>query len=1340
MFELLNETLFEKHMAEYLAGSRMYNQRTPKDFNIQKLVDSDMLLQFLREQPMWQKLITQSFADEQDALNIVIETINTKINRGESLLSLLKNGFMLQGRRIRLAAFKPEMTLDDDADHLYQKNIFSVVRQMKYSTLGFDKENELDLCILLNGLPIITLELKNEATGQTVVNAMHQYQTNRHPQNRMLRTCLVHFAMDNNRVMMTTKLAGNNTQFLPFNKETVNPQVEGDYPTCYMWKEVLQADSLLNLIQHFIKRITPKKGEPFYIFPRYHQLRCVRNIISDVREKGVGQTYLVQHSAGSGKTKSMSWLAFQLANLQNADNTPVFDSVIMITDRIVLDRNIADEIKGMEEVAGTVKDIRKGSRNLAKALAEGGHRIIISTEQKFSFALPKLKEAAGSHFAVIIDEAHTAFGKQASHDVRQVLTNKSELRETVEEFGIESREAENNMQDQMLAELQAARSINSGHISYFAFTATPKSQTFALYGRNGKAFDTYSMKQAIEEGFILDVLKNYTTFQTMFELVSKVDLPEDTPEYEKQNALRLMMQYVNQHPYVINYKANMMVDYFMQHSAQKMKGQAKAIVVTSSRANAILFHQAITRRLKEKYNGEVKALVAFSGEVEINGNKYTEEKINGFGIKDNGIAVEFKQPNQRFLVVADKFQTGFDQPLLHTMFVDRKLGGVQCIQTLSRLNRCHPDKQDTLIIDFVNKHEDIKTAFEDYYDATWLQGNYNPSNIYEYKNDIERRKLFTQSDVDKVVTLLLCGDEQQIVGIPSILGQLVNEYVKPLPEEEQELIRKEVNRYIRQYGLLAQLMKFLDPDLERFYMFCKLYYKYLPYTKETLPLDILEKIDLDKYRIQLAEQGCITLEGEGGKLTPPSTASISGGEKEFDNLDHLIHMINEPYEGFLNENDQIILELLRQLRNDPNVKQAFSAENSHSSLLKMVEKEFNKKVATQLGKYINLKKLLNSNQAFNEEFLNMLVTFLGQSFHTGKVLEYNEELLKDVMFEKLEDTFSELCGHGYRELEEVLDCLFAILKTHTVKNLDGLNTMIPNQLNKFYRGENEPVDLKVIFGALLPKYEAFLRKLYYLKEGELFVSTKGDGWVAIVKTFHEIDNLYYNHGKNPKLNTFETYYKCISKWRNENVHLAPELPDAEVAPAIHMVVSMYIYAVMVSITDLEMAGCELDNSGVTAPDVCPSTPIIPYKMTTMADLGRDDSKDQKVADHPIDKMNEAEKMDLLKRSILKAQSYTPLFTKKRHWISIYKMAAHKNIIIDGDYAHFVQRIGMMDLKNMPSGLSENYLSRMNKGVFADDPSEWTSIGLSGIKLSEFTDIKETAEKFGKIIDEINYKE
>ena len=1199
MATILNETVFEKHIADYLANSTMYNQRSPKDFDINKLVDREMLLRFLREQSMWTKLV-HGFADEEDALNTIVDAINTKLNRGEHLLNLLKKGFMVQGRLIKLVEFKPEMSLNDDTEHLYHKNMFSVVRQMKYSTVGNDTNNELDLTILINGLPIITMELKNEATDQTVVNGMHQYQTDRNPQNRMLHTCLVHFAMDNNRVMMTTKLAKEETTFLPFNKETVNPPIEGEYPTCYMWQHILQADSLLNIIQHFIKLIQPKKGEPFYIFPRYHQLRCVRNIIGDVREKGVGQTYLVQHSAGSGKTKSMSWLAFQLANMQKADNSPMFDSIIMITDRIVLDRNIAKEIKEMEEVAGTVKDIRRGSKNLAKALEEGGHRIIISTEQKFSFALPKLKEAAGSHFAVVIDEAHTAFGKQASHDVRQILTDKKELKQTVDEFGIESRDEESNMQDQMLAELQAARNIKSGHISYFAFTATPKAQTFALYGRDGKAFDIYSMKQAIDEGFILDVLNNYTTFQTMFELTEKVKElgmganDEDKSKYEKQNALKLMMQYVNSHPYVINYKANMMVDYFMEHGAQKINGQAKAIVVTSSRVNAVLYHAAIAKRLKEKYGDEVKALVAFSGEVDIDGAKYTEERINGFGIKDNGIAEEFNQPYQKFLVVADKFQTGFDQPLLHTMFVDRLLGGVQCIQTLSRLNRCHDAKEDTMIIDFVNKHEDVKKAFEPYFEATYLEGNYNASNIYEYKSDIENRKLFNQTDVDKVVNILLSNDESQLTGLTSIMEGLVNEYVRPLDEETQGIYRKEVNRYIRQYGLLAQLMTFLDPELERFYMFCKLYYKFLPYTKETLPMDILSKIDLDKYRVQLAEEGCITLEGEDGVLAPPGTAGVNGGEKEFETLESLLHMMNEPYEGFLNEHDQIILELLRQMKNDPGIKQAFSVSNSKDSLLKLLNEKLNQKAAEQLGKYMNLMKLMNTNQAFNEEFLSTVLDIMLKFTKKSTVPEYNEELLKVAMLEKLEHTFENLCGSAYRELEEVIDSLFAILKTTTIPNLDGLNTILPDLFNKYYRGENEPVDLKIIFSSLLPKYEAYLRKLYYLRTHKQF--GPHDGWIPVVKEFPIIQGLHYNN--NPKLNTFHTYYEAMYNWRNDNVHEAPNLPDAEVSPAIHMIVSMYVFSTMISITDLEMAGYDLDEVPSTA---IPHKPL-EYRDVTDVDV------------------------------------------------------------------------------------------------------------------------------------------
>lgn len=1164
MNETLNETLFEKHIADYLANSPMFNQRKPKDFDINKLVDREMLLRFLREQPNWKKLTGDFENDEADALNNLVEFLNGRLNRGEGLLPYLKKEFTYRGRTLKLVEFKPEMSLGDEAEHLYHKNMFSVVRQMKYSTTGTDKDNELDIVILVNGLPIITFELKNEATGQTVMNAMHQYQTDRNPQNRMLKTCLVHFAMDNNRVMMTTKLDGEETHFLPFNRETVNPPVEGDYPTCYMWKEVLQADSLLNLIQHFIKLIKPKGAAQFYIFPRYHQLRCVRNIVSDVRLKGVGQTYLVQHSAGSGKTKSMSWLAYQLANMQNADNTPVFDSVIMITDRIVLDRNIADEIKSMEEVAGTVKDIRKGSGNLAKALEEGGHRIIISTEQKFSFALPKIEEAAGSRFAVIIDEAHTAFGKQASHDVRQILTDKGELKTRVDEFGIESRDEENNMQDEMLATLQAARSIRSGHISYFAFTATPKAQTFALYGHNGRAFDVYSMRQAIDEGFIKNVLDNYTTFKTMFELVENAHVKDGSKEYEKKEALKLMMQYVNDHPYVINYKANMMVDYFMKNCAQKINGQAKAIVVTSSRASAVLYNRAIAKRLKEKYNDEAKSLVAFSGEIEIDGYKYTEEKVNGIGIKDNGIAIEFKRPEQRFLVVANKFQTGFDQPLLHTMFVDRLLGGVQCIQTLSRLNRCHPAKEDTLIIDFVNTHDDVRKAFEPYIDDTYLEGRFSIDNLYNYKSDVEVRKLFSQQDVDKVVGILLSGDEMRIAGLPSIMMRIVNDNVRQLDEETQTKYRKEVNRYVRQYGLLAQLMNFLDPELERFYMFCKLYYKFLPYTKETLPLDILQKIDLDKYRVQLAEEGCIKVEGSEGGLKPPTAEGVNPAEKEYDTLEQLIKAINEPYAGFLNENDQIILEIIRQMRNDPELKQAFGVPNSTDSLLKLLKDKFRQKTSGQLKKYIDLMRLINTNREFNEEFFSMLLDYMVSDNRRRTVPEYDEEILKSVMCERLEGTFRCVCGVRYRELDEVLDCMFDVMKRTTTPKLDGLNVLVPDLLNRYYRGENEAVDLKIIFGSLLPKLEAYMRKLCFIKDGTVFGQT--DGWVNVAKELPDFNMLYTTD--DPVLAELHSYYTNVYKWRNTNVHEAPELSDDEVGAAINEVVSMYVYSTMVSVTEM----------------------------------------------------------------------------------------------------------------------------------------------------------------------------
>ena len=484
------ETVFEDVIAAHLASSPLYNLRTSADFDINRMCDPVMLRQFIEEgQPeTWAKL-SKRFGTE--ALDQVIREYNRQVDNN-GMLKTLRDGFTLQGIKIKLLQFKPDQKRNTPFVALYNKNCFSVVRQMRYSTAAKDKGNELDLAILINGIPFITCELKNEGTGQNIVNGMEQYRNHRDPNNRMLKSCLVHFVADNNRVMMTTKLCGENTMFLPFNINTDNPIIEGKYATSYMWEDIFQADSLLNIIQDFIKQYIPRKSktrERVTIFPRYHQLRCVRRIIADIKEKGNGESYLVQHSAGSGKSKSIAWLAHQLSDLFDVEDKPSFDSIIVVTDRIILDKAIADEIEDFATVAGVVKAVKSGSSKLATAL-ENGNRIIITTIQKFANVRKHLGELKGKRFAVIIDEAHSSQNGENAKDVKITLTDKELLQTIVEE---NDAEIENDT-DRLLAEIQAARG-QMDHISYFAFTATPKKQTLALFGHNGEAFDIYSMRQ-----------------------------------------------------------------------------------------------------------------------------------------------------------------------------------------------------------------------------------------------------------------------------------------------------------------------------------------------------------------------------------------------------------------------------------------------------------------------------------------------------------------------------------------------------------------------------------------------------------------------------------------------------------------------------------------------------------------------------------------------------------------------------------------------------------------------------------------------------------------------------
>lgn len=1160
------EMILEDRIVMHLGESPLYNVRTSSQFSIEQNCDPEMLQRFIEEgQPdKWARLQVKFGSD---AMAQVIREYNHKVDN-VGMLKTLQDGFTLQGIKIKLLQFKPDLNINIPFVELYRKNCFSVVKEMRYSNAAHDRRNELDLVILINGIPFITCELKAESKGQNIVNGMDQYCTNRDKTNRMLSNCLVHFVVDENRVMMTTKLKGVDTRFLPFNRGTENPIIPGTYATAYMWHEVWQADSLLGILQNFIKQYVPKNSkskEVVTIFPRYHQLECVRNLITRVKKQSAGGSYLVQHSAGSGKSKSIAWLAHQLSNLHDNNDNNVFDSIIVVTDRIVLDSAIADEIEDFATKAGVVFPVRKGSSNLASAL-EDGKRIIITTVQKFANVRKHIGDLKGSKFAVIIDEAHSSQNGENAKDVKITLTDKEVLRKIVEDSGAEIEDDT----DKLLGEIQAARG-KMDHITYFAFTATPKETTLALFGdENGEPHEVYTMRQAIEEGFILDVLESYTTFKSMFELSGDKSLSEeiDDKEYDKKKALRIMMKYVSDNPYTISYKADMMLEHFMTKTISKINGRAKAMVVCSSRANAVMYKQYMDKVIKEKFNDEITTLVAFSGTVEINEHSYTEEKMNGFGIKDAKIREAFKDEKCRILIVANKFQTSFDQNLLHTMYVDKQLGGVQAIQTLSRLNRSAEFKQDTMVIDFVNEHEDIRKSFQKYYQTTMLDGKVDTQKLYDFISQIDSYKLFNESQLAEVIEILMDSSKSPEALSP-MFRSIVEERVEGLDKDEQIKLRKLIDRYIRQYTYLSQLMSFIDVELEKYYLFCKMLYKFLPYSNETLPLDILNRIDLDKFKVEEQGNGSILLEKEDGKLKISGDGRLSTPKPgELNTLQELLKEINEPYVGFLKENDKLIYSLLLDVLSDEEVQRAFNAHNTVDVLINIVREKFTDKSYSRLNEYLNLMEVMDSNQSFTDAFFRKAFEFLAGATTKSVAPDYDEEELKLKLYEAMVDDFRNLRGIDYGDMKDVIDVLFKIFNSTSTESLDGLNDILKDAMNKLYRGENRDIDLQIHFQTLVTKYEAFLRKIYYLVNGrEINDDSKSAGLVSVVQKFPDIQKLYVT--KDVTYKKMKEYYHKLYNWRNNYTHQAPVLEANELNPSLQIIVAMYVYAAMVNATKLE---------------------------------------------------------------------------------------------------------------------------------------------------------------------------
>ncbi|WP_422848151.1 type I restriction endonuclease subunit R [Acidovorax sp. M14] len=931
-----NETSFESVIEAHLLANG-YESVAPSTYHAGHTFFTSIALAFIRtSQPKeWAKLeALHGINTEATVLKDLTHWLDTY-----GTLAVLRNGFKCYGRTLRVAFFKPAHGMNPELAAQYAANRVGVTRQLRYSAKN---TNELDLVLSINGIPVVTAELKNPMTGQTVQDAIAQYQQDRdhrEPLFEFKRRALVHFAVDTELVFMTTRLAGSATHFLPFNKGLDGgagnpPDPTGQaYRTAYLWQEVWQRDSLLDIIARFMHlQVEDKRTEDgrlikkeTMVFPRYHQLQAVRDLEAAARQEGPGHNYLVEHSAGSGKSNTIGWLAHRLASLHNDADQKVFDSVIVITDRRVLDRQLQDTIYQFEHRQGVVLKIDEDSRQLAEALTNCVP-IIISTLQKFPFVarqLAKMAEERGDasadavlptrRCAVIIDEAHSSQSGETATDLKEVLGG-NVLREAAARYAVD--EGIDNLDELYRSMAKRGRQAN---LSFFAFTATPKHKTLAVFGREdagkaGQPFHRYTMRQAIEEGFIMDVLKNYTTYATYYKLVKA---SEDDPNVERKQAAKVLARFMRLHPYNIAQKTEVMVEHFNAVTSHRIGKKAKAMVVTGSRLEAVRYKLAFDSYIREKGYNWIKTLVAFSGEVldeELPDQTWTEVRMNG-GIKESELPEKFDSPEYQVLLVAEKYQTGYDQPLLHTMYVDKRLAGIQAVQTLSRLNRMHPLKEDTFVLDFVNSPEDIREAFKQYFEGAEMGEEAEPNRMYAIKAELDASCIYLAEEVERFIAVYFKPKQRQSAAdhqaMNATLDPAVDRFaaLQEVNEEEAELWRGKLNAFRNLYAFLSQVIPYQDSDLERLYTFLRFLSPKLPKraTGERYSFD--DEIRLEYYRLQKISEGSISLrEGKTAPLDGPREVGSGAGHDEEVPLSRLIDVVNERFGTDFTDADQLFFD------------------------------------------------------------------------------------------------------------------------------------------------------------------------------------------------------------------------------------------------------------------------------------------------------------------------------------------------------------------------------------------------------------------------------------------------
>ncbi len=873
-------------------------------------------------------------------------------------LHVLRHGFRFYGKSFRLAYFKPAHGLSPDVVALYNQNQVTVTRQVPCHP---NDHSTMDMVLAVNGVPVATIELKNPGTGQSWRNAVRQYREDRDPRAPLFdfkKRALVHFAADPDEVQMTTRLAKDKTFFLPFNQGSHpgaiqcgagNPQHDSGYRTGYFWQETLQRDSFLDILGHFMfvekdeekvddgqggkKLVTTEK----LVFPRYHQLDAVRALVAAAREEGTGQNYLIQHSAGSGKTNSISWLSHRLASLHDAQDHKIFDCVIVITDRKVLDKQLQDAIYQIEHAQGVVKAIDQDAKQLAAALIDGT-KIVITTLQKFPFVLRGLLHAAGAEsqdkasteeqqkarewaaeiaarrYAVIVDEAHSSQTGETARELKAILGAQAPAENGEEEVDSED----------LLNQIMQSRGRQK-NLSFFAFTATPKGKTLELFGRMGasgkpEAFHTYSMRQAIEEGFILDVLRNYTTYSTWFKFVKLV---ESDPNIPKKKGARALAKFKELHPHNIEQKTEVMVEHFRDHIRHQLGGRAKAMVVTSSRLQAVRYKLAFEHYIAENGYTDIHPLVAFSGTVKDpdTGVEYTEPGMNkdvvtGKSISESQLPDRFASSDYQVLLVANKYQTGFDQPLLAAMYVDKRLDGVQAVQTLSRLNRKIVGKEEPFVLDFVNPPEDIYNAFKPYFDSTSLQESADPSMLERIKHELDQAQVYHWGEVEAYAGIFYRAPKQQSPAdhaqMQKQLQPAVDRFKAIAEDELRDAFREKLGGYVRMYLFLSQILPYGDADLEKLYSFGRYLLPHLPLDRDNNIVKLGDDVGLQYYRLQRVSSGAIDLKaGEPEGVYSPTDVGSGKSKEEKAPLSEIIQVLNERFGTAFTEEDRLFFEQIK---------------------------------------------------------------------------------------------------------------------------------------------------------------------------------------------------------------------------------------------------------------------------------------------------------------------------------------------------------------------------------------------------------------------------------------------